>query len=246
MDVKHKVLKDFQLLTEDKKIVILKAKTIIENYQFKNKTDSVKVSKEIIDNNPDYFSKIDWKEEFTNFLKQNKLPQPAILTKKIVPFIESLLDKNLSKQNEKVVEVLIEKPVEKIVEVVVEKPVEKLVTDQSLSVELENKINKLKLKEEQLDKEIKETNLKEIEADNKHKIASLLETEYKQKLEEITRKEEYLSNKESELLTKESYLNQKETNLSSYVSRSRIDEKVDEYHRQGFQMDFFRKLISEI
>jgi hypothetical protein len=234
MDVKHKVLKDFQLVTEDKKIVILKVKTIIENYEFKNKLDIVKVSKEIINNNPDYFSKIDWKEEFTSFLKQNKLPQPAILTKKIVPFIESLLDKNLSKQNEKIVEVLVEKPIEKIV------------TDQSLSIELENKINKLKLKEEQLDKEIKETNLKEIEAENKQKIASILETEYKQKLDETSKKEEYLLNKEQDLLSKESYLIEKETNLSGYVSRSRINEKVDEYQKQGFQMDFFRKLISEI
>ena len=36
MAIKHKVLKDFQLLTDDKKILILKAKTIIEDYKFKN------------------------------------------------------------------------------------------------------------------------------------------------------------------------------------------------------------------
>ena len=36
MPVKHKVLKDFQLLTDDKKILILKAKTLLEDYKFKN------------------------------------------------------------------------------------------------------------------------------------------------------------------------------------------------------------------
>ena len=93
MAIKHKVLKDFQLLTDDKKIIILKAKTIIEDYKFKNKSETVSVPVDIIKNNPDYFSFIDWKEELQSYLKVNKIPQPAVITKKLVPFIETMIIK---------------------------------------------------------------------------------------------------------------------------------------------------------
>ena len=90
MAVKHKVLKDFQLLTNDKKIIVLKAKTVLEDYKYVTKNDNVLVEKDIIDNNPDFFSPIDWKEELNTYLRQNKISQPAVLTKKVVPFIEEM------------------------------------------------------------------------------------------------------------------------------------------------------------
>lgn len=90
MAIKHKVLKDFQLLTSDKKIIILKAKTVLVDYKYITKNDNVSLDKAIIDNNPDFFSPIDWKEELNTFLKLNKVTQPAILTKKLIPFIEQM------------------------------------------------------------------------------------------------------------------------------------------------------------
>jgi hypothetical protein len=39
MTIKHRVLKDFQLLTDDKKIIILKSKTILEDYKYTNKKE---------------------------------------------------------------------------------------------------------------------------------------------------------------------------------------------------------------
>jgi len=248
MAIKHKVLKDFQLLTDDKKIIILKAKTVIEDYKFKNKSETVSVPVDIIKNNPDYFSFIDWKEELQSYLKVNKIAQPAVITKKLVPFIETMMDQG----NTTIKEVIVEKEV--IKEVIVEKPkviekeviVEKMVSDQSLSIELETKLKKLQLKENQLDKEIEEANTKELEATNREKRAQELEKTYMEKLKVVKDREIYLNSKEIELSEKELRLNEKESNLSSYVARGQISQKIDEYAAKGFQMDFFRNIMNEI
>jgi seryl-tRNA synthetase len=248
MAIKHKVLKDFQLLTDDKKIIILKAKTVIEDYKFKNKSETVSVPVDIIKNNPDYFSFIDWKEELQSYLKVNKIAQPAVITKKLVPFIETMMDQG----NTTIKEVIVEKEV--IKEVIVEKPkviekeviVEKMVSDQSLSIELETKLKKLQLKENQLDKEIEEASSKEIEATNREKRAQELEKTYTEKLKEVEDKEIHLNSKEIELSEKELRLNEKESNLLSYVTRGQISQKIDEYAAKGFQMDFFRNIMNEI
>ena len=90
MSLKHKVLKDFQFVTTDKKIVVIKAKTVLENYKYKIKNDSIFLEKDVVDNNPEFFAPIDWKEELNIYIKQNKIPSPAILTKKLIPFIEDM------------------------------------------------------------------------------------------------------------------------------------------------------------
>ena len=234
MAIKHKVLKDFQLLTDDKKIIILKAKTIIEDYKFKNKSETVSVPVDIIKNNPDYFSFIDWKEELQSYLKVNKIPQPAVITKKLVPFIETMMNQG----NSTIKEVIVEK------EVIIEKPM--VVSDDTLSIELETKIKKIKLKEDQLDKEIEEANTKELEATNREKKAQELEKTYTEKLKEIEDKEKYLNSKEIELNEKELRLSEKESNLSSYANMSQINQKIDEYAAKGYQMEFFRNILGEI
>lgn len=238
MAIKHKVLKDFQLLTEDKKILILKAKTIIEDYKFKNKSETVSVPVDIIKNNTDYFSFIDWKEELQSYLKVNKIAQPAVITKKLVPFIETMMQESGTTTKE----VIIEKP--KVVEK--EVIVEKIISDDSLSIELENKLRKVQLKENQLNKEIEEANTKELDATTREKKAQELEKTYTEKLKEMEDKEKYLNSKEIELNEKESFLNEKESNLSSYVTKGRISQKIDEYTAKGYQMDFFRNIIGEI
>ena len=138
--------------------------------------------------------------------------------------------------------VIVEKP--KIVEK--EVIVEKIISDDSLSIELETKLRKVQLKENQLDKEIEETNAKELDATNREKKAQELEKTYTEKLKEIEDKEKYLNSKEIELNEKESFLNDKESNLSSYVTKGRISQKIDEYTAKGYQMDFFRNIIGEI
>ena len=56
MKIKHKVVKEFQYLTPDKKIFILKVGTILDEYIYKVKNESINIDKDIIDNNPDFFS----------------------------------------------------------------------------------------------------------------------------------------------------------------------------------------------
>jgi hypothetical protein len=189
---------------------------------------------DIIKNNPDYFSFIDWKEELQSYLKVNKIPQPAVITKKLVPFIETMMEQG----NSTIKEIVVEK------EVFIENT--KVITDDSLSIELETKIKKIKLKENQLDKEIEETNAKEIEATNREKRAQELEKTYTEKLKEVEDKESHLNSKQVELSEKELRLNEKESNLSSYVTRGQISQKIDEYAAKGFQMDFFRNILGEI
>ena len=261
MTVKYKVLKDFQLITEDKKIIIIKSKTIIENYAFKNKNEVVKVPVEVIKNNPDYFATFDWKEELQSFLRTNKIPQPAIITKKIVPFIESLMEdsgtsiKEVMVEKEVIKEVIVEKPkiVEKevIKEVFVDKPkivekevlVEKIVKDQSTELELEMKLNKLSLKEKQLDQEISEVNQKELDLQKIEKSLS-------QKEDELTKKEDLLESKSKELTTlenklskRESILLDKESNFVNYFKLSDLDEIIENIRRtKGSPLEIYDEI----
>ena len=91
MKLKHKVIKDFQFLTDDKKILILKANTVLEEYVYSQKDEKVNIDKDIVDNNPEFFLEIDWKAELLSYLKTNKIPQPAVLSKKLIPFIDDMI-----------------------------------------------------------------------------------------------------------------------------------------------------------
>lgn len=91
MKTKHKLAKDFQFISADKKIFILKAGTILEEYNYRTKSETIPIDKDIVDQNPDYFLTIDWKSEFLSHMKANKLPQPAQLAKKLIPFIEEMV-----------------------------------------------------------------------------------------------------------------------------------------------------------
>ena len=87
MKIKHKLLNDFQYISPDKKIFVLKSGTILEEYNYKVKSDIIPIDKDIVDNNPEFFEVVDWKAELMTFMKANKLPQPAQLGKKLIPFI---------------------------------------------------------------------------------------------------------------------------------------------------------------
>ena len=91
MKLKHKVIKEFQFLTEDKKILILKVNTILEEYVYTQKDDSITIDKDIVDNNPEFFLEVDWKTELLSYLKSNKIPQPSVLSKKLIPFIDDMI-----------------------------------------------------------------------------------------------------------------------------------------------------------
>lgn len=258
MTIKYKVLKDFQLITEDKKIIVLKAKTIIENFTFKNKNETVRVPSDVIKNNGDFFALFDWKEELQSFLRTNKIPQPAVITKKIVPFIESLMEdqettiKEVVVEKEVIKEVIVEKP--KIVEkqVVVEKPkivekevvVEKTIKDDSLQIEFESRLKKFELKEKQLENEIDENNKKELELINFEKKLNEIKGDLENKTYEIEAREGLVVSKENELNLREASVKEKEINFSDYVSKTILTEKVFEMKRTGTDItDLFEKIM---
>jgi uncharacterized coiled-coil DUF342 family protein len=91
MKIKHKVIKEFQYLSPDKKIFVLKSGTVLEEYNYRIKSEVIPIDKEIIDNNPEFFEAIDWKAELMSYMKLNKMPQPAQLGKKLIPFIEEMV-----------------------------------------------------------------------------------------------------------------------------------------------------------
>lgn len=94
MKLKHKLIKEFQYLSPDKKIIVLKVGTILEEYEYKLKSELIPIDKVIVDSNPDFFEIVEWRAELLSYLKANKIPQPAILSKKLFPFMEEFLINN--------------------------------------------------------------------------------------------------------------------------------------------------------
>ena len=205
MSVKHKVLKDFQLLTNDKKIIVLKAKTVLEDYKYVTKNDNVLVEKDIIDNNPDFFSPIDWKEELNTYLRQNKIPQPAVLTKKLVPFIEEMFVINV--ESKEVVR-------EVIKEVVIE-------SNSTKEIELENKISKNEILEKHLKSELESINQREL-------ILIQKEKEVKEQSDILNKREIELKELQKKLEERQDVISEKESNYDGLISREKLSEKISD------------------
>ena len=88
MKIKHKLLSDYQYITPDKKIFLIKSGTIIEEYQYKLKGENIPIDRDIVEANPQLFDNIDWKAEMLSYMKTQKFPTPSQFHKKLVPFIE--------------------------------------------------------------------------------------------------------------------------------------------------------------
>ena len=221
MKIKHKVIKEFQYLSPDKKIFILKAGTILEEYNYKVKTETIAIDRDIIDNNPEFFEIVDWKAELLTYIKANKLPTPAVLTKKLIPFIDEMVLSSMQ-QN------------------VATGPV----VDESVVKELERKAVDLESRE----KRIKD---KEDEIDIRIKRVEKRESEYKEELKSLDKKEDDIREKAKELIEKNldlddkiQDLNEKERNLDRSVleSSKEIDEK---YVKLQEKIDKDLKSLSE-
>jgi myosin heavy subunit len=221
MKIKHKVVKEFQYLSPDKKIFILKAGTILEEYNYKIKADIIPIDKDIIDNNPEFFEVIDWKAELLAFIKANKLPTPAVLTKKLIPFIDEMVLSGMQKNTST-----------------------GTIVDESVVKELERKESDLNSRE----KRIKE---KEDEIDIRIKRVEKREGEYKEDLKSLDKKEDELREKSKEVIEKGldlddkiQDLNEKERNLdrTALESSKEIDGK---YKKLQEKIDKDLKALSE-
>lgn len=235
MAVKHKVLKDFQLLTNDKKIIVLKAKTVLEDYKYVTKNDNVLVEKDIIDNNPDFFSPIDWKEELNTYLRQNKISQPAVLTKKLVPFIEEMFviqgEPNVT---------IVQEPSGDIIqkELELESKTKRLdIKESQLNLESNDLINReaeILKKEKQLQQKEERLSKLEQELDEKERNLDMLILDSNKNIDEKQKElNDKLESKIREIEERESNLEYKSNNLNNYIPREKTKEILLKYENQG-------------
>ena len=199
MKLKHKVIKEFQFLTPDKKILILKVNTVLEEYVYCQKDESITIDKDIVDNNPEFFQEVDWRAELLSYLKTNKIPQPAVLSKKLIPFIDEMILGAIPE------------------------PTSGVAVDEEYVKELEQKDYELGRKESRLvdieeDIEIRLSRIKKREDDYKEDLKKLdkREDELRQKLKDV-------SDKELEIQDKLQDINERERNLESEILNSSQD-----------------------
>lgn len=220
MKIKHKVIKEFQYLSPDKKIFILKSGTILEEYIYKVKTELIPIDKEIIDNNPDFFEIIDWRAELLSYMKVNKLPTPAQLHKKMVPFIEEMILSSMSQNSSG--QVMDEYQIKEI---------------ERKERDLNNRESRVKDKEEEI--EIRLNRVEKREESYKEDLKSLDKKE-----DELRERSRVLTEKQIDLEDKIQDLNEKERNFDRSILESAKDLDVKYVELQD-KIDKDLKIVTE-
>jgi hypothetical protein len=220
MKIKHKVIKEFQYLSPDKKIFILKIGTILEEYIYKVKTELIPIDREIIDNNPEFFEIIDWKSELLSYMKVNKLPTPAQLHKKMVPFIEEMILSSMSQNSSG--QVMDEYQIKEI---------------ERKERDLNNRESRVKDKEEEI--EIRLNRVEKREESYKEDLKSLDKKE-----DELRERSRVLTEKQIDLEDKIQDLNEKERNFDRSILESAKDLDVKYVELQD-KIDKDLKIVTE-
>jgi len=276
MTLKHKVIQDFQFVTSDKKIIVLKSNSILENYTYlaKGSNEVIKIDKEIIENNSLFFKIVDWKEELHSFIKSNKIPQPAILTKKIIPFIDEMFVIGVSKStpdktiDNDLLQLETKKKIELLEVKLIEEQTRLTEKEIELSIKEKNFTEKLRQIQNNNVEDLDEIKKKNSELHNLEKKLSELDS--KLRLFEI--REKNLNNEKNDLLTrleelesrnqkikeKEAKLNNldleeitlKEINLESALKRLELKERQlkvdsDELMSKEFSLHSREKIIQQ-
>lgn len=221
MKIKHKVVKEFQYLSPDKKIFILKSGTILEEYIYKVKTELIPIDKEIIDNNPDFFEIVDWRAELLSYMKINKLPTPAQLHKKMVPFIEEMILSSIQ-HNSSQLPSLDEGKIKEL---------------EWKEIDLNNREKRVKDKEEEIDIRLKRVEKRE--QDHKEELRNLDKKE-----DELRERSRELTEKQIDLEDKLQDINEKERNLDRSILQSSADLDV-KYAELQEKIDKDLKLVTE-
>ena len=258
MKKKHKVIKEFQFLSEDKKIFILKTGTILEDFTFKTKDQIIPIDIAIIQNNPLFFEEIDWKADLISHMKVNKMPQPAQLSKKLIPFIEEMLA-SVQTQEPSVDSVVLNKREREIKfkEEEIETRISRLEKREN---DYKNDLKSLDKKEDDLRDKSRELTNKSLEIDDKiqdinerernldlNTLKSTEEidqkyTELQSKinsdLKSLSDKEKELENNLKKLSKKESELEKKESEISDKIRNHEILlEEFERYKQEVLKLD---------
>jgi DNA repair exonuclease SbcCD ATPase subunit len=233
MKIKHKLLSDYQYTNFDKKIFVLKSGTILEEYNYNVKGDSIYIDKEIVEANPQIFSLIDWKMELLSYMKVNKMPQPAQLGKKLIPFIEEMVLSSVSQSTGPKLDHSKIKELE-------EKETELFKEDQNLKrikAALEAKEKRVKDLEEEIEIRLKRLEKKEEDSKNDLEVLEKRELELRDKNRELIDKNLELDDKLQDIRELE-----RNINLNSLKSSEEIDLKYAELQSR---MDSDLKKLSE-
>ena len=235
MKIKHKVVKEFQYLSPDKKIFILKIGVILEDCIYKVKTELIPIDRAIIDNNPEFFEVIDWKSELMTFMKINKMPQPAQLGKKLIPFFEDMIMSSIQQSSTGPV------------------------MDESLMKELERKESdlnsrerRIKDKEDEIEVRLKRTEKREDEYKLDLKVIEKKDDDLRVRTRTITEKELDIQDKTQDLNERERNLSR--TALSSakeYDSKyaelqSKIDTDLSDLSKREKELEVGFKKVKEL
>jgi hypothetical protein len=219
MKIKHKVIKEFQYLSPDKKIFILNVGTILEEYNYRVKTEIIPIDRAIVDNNPSFFEVIDWQAELLSYMKANKLPQPAQLGKKIIPFIEEMILSSIGQNSGPSLDPSVLRDIEKRESDVISSSLELERKERDLS----SRENRIKDKEDEIDIRLKRVEKREVEHKDDLKNLDKKEDDLRQKSKELIEKGLELDDKLQDLNEKERNLD-----LSSLKSAEEIDSKYAE------------------
>lgn len=205
MKIKHKLLSDYQYTTVDKKIFLIKSGTIIEEYVYKLKGENIPIDKDIVEANPQLFHPIDWKAEMLSYMKAQKLPTPAQLHKKIVPFIEEMVLSSIQQNSNNSSSPSFDDS--KIKEL------------EWKEIDLNNRERRIKDKEEEIDIRLKRVEKRE--EDHKSELKNLDKKE-----DDLRQRSRDLTEKQIDLEDKIQDLNEKERNFDRSILESSKDLDV--------------------
>ena len=248
MKIKHKLIQDFQYVSPDKKIFVLKSGTILEEYNYKLKSEIIPIDKDLIDANPQFFELIDWKAELMSYMKVNKMPQPAQLGKKLIPFIEEMVLSSIQQNVTPSIDSTSLRDIER----------------------RENELNSLKRdldrRESDLDSRDRRIKDREDEIEVRMKRVEKREDEYKLDLKNLEKKDDELRSKSRQLAEKEidiqdkvQQLNERERNLdktallsakeydSKYTElQSKIDNDLKSLSKKEKELELEKKRVQEL
>lgn len=248
MKIKHKLLSDYQYTSPDKKIFLIKSGTIIEEYIYKLKGESIPIDKEIVEANPQLFDPIDWKVELLSFMRAEKMPQPAQLGKKLIPFFEDMIMSSIQHDTTPSMDPTLMKDVER------------------REAELNTFKRDLDRRETDLDSRDRRIKDREDEIEIRLKRVEKREDEYKldlktleKKDDEIRAKSRTITEKELDLQEKSQELNERERNLdrtalssakeydSKYAElQSKIDSDLADLSKREKELEAGFKRVKEL
>jgi uncharacterized coiled-coil DUF342 family protein len=210
MIIKHKLTSDYQHITTDKKIIKIKSNTILEDYHFILKKEKIPIDKDIVDSNPDLFKLIDWKYDLLSYMKTNKMPSPAIISKKLIPFIEELIENVPTPEKETIIQTEYVQLDQKWIEIV-----ERLKNEKN---ELRSQNNELNIKISQL---LEGVELTQKQSNDINEIVEKLKTEKK----ELISKNSELTLKIEQLLDDSDLIQKQSTDKNDIVEKLKNEKK---------------------